>query len=118
MEKIHGAPDIFEKWENFERSPENMHDDYTPPWLKVDGLPKIDNFIRAERNIKTFSYHMDNRTKIQTKNWNIMSNKAMGWRDEIDTSDRYFEKFMTRMNEKFCAENTENLGKYQKQSLI
>ena len=107
----HGAPDIFEKWENFERSPENMHDDYTPPWLKVDGLPKIDNFTRTERDIKAFAYHMDNRTQIQTRNWDIMSNKAMGWRDEIDISDRYFEKFMARMDEKFYAENTENLGR-------
>ena len=54
---------------------------------------------------------MDNRTQIQTRNWDIMSNKAMGWRDEIDISDRYFEKFMARMDEKFYAENTENLGR-------
>ena len=109
--KKRGAPDIFEKWESFVRAPENMHDDYTPPWLKAEGLPRINNFTKVERDIKGFAYHMDNRTEIQTKNWNIMSNKAMGWREEIDESDRYFELLMTRMHAKFYAENTENLGR-------
>ena len=35
----------------------------------------------------------------------------MVWRDEIDISDRYFEIFMARMDEKFYAENTDNLGR-------
>ena len=109
--KEHGAPDIFERWENYERSPENFHDDYTPPWIKVDELPLIKNFTEQERNIKGFAYHMENRTEIQDQNWRKMAHKAFGWRDRIDQSDRYFELLMNRMTEKFYAENTENLGK-------
>ena len=109
--KEHGAPDIFERWENYERSPENFHDDYTPPWIKVDKLPLIKNFTEQERNIKGFAYHMENRTEIQDQNWRKMAHKSFGWRDRIDQSDRYFELLMNRMTEKFYAENTESLGK-------
>ena len=109
--KEHGAPDIFERWENYERSPENFHDDYTPPWIKVDELPLIKNFTEQERNIKGFAYHMENRTEIQDQIWRMMAHNAFGWRDRIDQSDRYFELLMNRMTEKFYAENTENLGK-------
>ena len=109
--KEHGAPDIFERWENYERSPENFHDDYTPPWIKVDKLPLIKNFTEQERNIKGFAYHMENRTEIQYQNWRKMAHKSFGWRDRIDQSDRYFELLMNRMTEKFYAENTESLGK-------
>ena len=35
----------------------------------------------------------------------------MGWRQEVDRSDKYFELLMNRMSEKFYAENTEGLGK-------
>ena len=109
--KEHGAPDIFERWENYERAPENFHDDYTPPWIKVDELPLIKNFTEQERNIKGLAYHMENRTEIQDQNWRKMAHKSFGWRDRIDQSDRYFELLMNRMTEKFYAENTENLGK-------
>lgn len=109
--KEHGAPDIFERWENYERSPENFHDDYTPPWIKVDKLPLIKNFTEQERNIKGFAYHMENRTEIQDQNWRKMAHKSFGWRDRIDQSDIYFELLMNRMTEKFYAENTESLGK-------
>ena len=109
--KEHGAPDIFERWENYERSPENFHDDYTPPWIKVEKLPLIKNFTEQERNIKGFAYHMENRTEIQDQNWRKMAHKSFGWRDRIDQSDRYFELLMNRMTEKFYAENTESLGK-------
>lgn len=109
--KEHGAPDIFERWENYERSPENFHDDYTPPWIKVEKLPLIKNFTEQERNIKGFAYHMENRTEIQDQNWRKMAHKSFGWRDRIDQSDIYFELLMNRMTEKFYAENTESLGK-------
>ena len=29
----------------------------------------------------------------------------MGWRQEVDRSDKYFELLMNRMSEKFYAEN-------------
>ena len=67
---------------NIKRSPENLHDDYTPPWILIDKLPLIKNFTNQERNIKAFAYHMDNRTKIQTKNWNIMQQKK-SWGGEM-----------------------------------
>ena len=109
--KKHGAPDIFNKWEKYKRAPENFHDDYTPPWILIDKLPLIKNFTNQERNIKAFAYHMENRTEIQTKNWDLAVRRPYGWREKVDRSDKYFELLMNRMSEKFYAENTEGLGK-------
>ena len=88
MEKT-WSPDIFNKWEKY-KSTRKYFDDYTPPWILIDKLPLIKNFTNQERNIKAFAYHMENRTQIQTKNWDIMSNKVMGWREKVDRSDKIF----------------------------
>ena len=34
-----GKPNIRGKWDNFIRADDNFHDDYTPSWIDVDGLP-------------------------------------------------------------------------------
>ena len=106
-----GKPNIRGKWDNFIRADDNFHDDYTPSWLTPHKLPTITNFSVDERRHKAWAYgHMAERREMQNKNWNIISSKKMGWRDEIDMSDPYFQILFTRMHEKFYAENTEAIG--------
>ena len=105
-------PNIRKKWDTFIRADDNFHDDYTPSWMTPHGLPTVTNFSVEERRNKSWAYgHMAERRKMQNKNWELISSKKMGWRDEIDMSDPYFQILFTRMNEVFYAENTESLGK-------
>jgi hypothetical protein len=105
-------PNIRQKWNTFIRADDNFHDDYTPSWMTPHGLPTVTNFSVEERRNKSWAYgHMAERRKMQNKNWELISSKKMGWRDEIDMSDPYFQILFTRMNEVFYAENTESLGK-------
>ena len=107
-----GKPNMRAKWEKYDRPKDNFHDDYTPSWICVPGLPNITNFSVAERNAKSWSYgHMEERRELQNKNWILSSSKKMGWREEIDKSDPYFKILFTRMYEVFYAENTESLGR-------
>ena len=69
-------------------------------------------FSKEERESKAWSYgHMEERRKLQNRNWEIIDSKVFGWRDEIDRSDPYFNILFTRMYEIFYAENTESIGK-------
>ena len=105
-------PNIRQKWDTFIRADDNFHDDYTPSWMTPHKLPTITNFSVEERRNKSWAYgHMAERRKMQNKNWELISSKKMGWRDEIDMSDPYFQILFTRMNEVFYAENTESLGR-------
>jgi hypothetical protein len=109
-------PNIRGKWNNFVRADDNFHDDYTPSWIDVDGLPTITNFSNEERRRKAWSYgHMPERKEIQTKNWELINSKKMGWRDEVDVTDPYFKVLFTRMSaEVFYAENTEGVWQLPK----
>ena len=107
-----GKPNIRAKWEKYDRSSDNFHDDYTPSWICVPGLPTITNFSVAERAAKSWSYgHMEERRELQNKNWNMINSKQFGWRDHVDKNDPYFKVLFTRLYEIFYAENTESLGK-------
>ena len=109
-------PNIRGKWNNFVRADDNFHDDYTPSWIDVDGLPTITNFSNEERKRKAWSYgHMPERREMQTKNWSIINSKIPDWQNDIDISDNYFKILLTRMRgEVFYAENTEAVGKLPK----
>ena len=109
-------PNIRGKWNNFVRADDNFHDDYTPSWIDVDGLPTITNFSNEERKRKAWSYsHMPKRREMQTKNWSIINSKIPDWQNDIDISDNYFKILLTRMRgEVFYAENTEAVGKLPK----
>jgi len=48
--------DLLKLGEDYERSEENFHDDYTPHWIKVPQHPLIDNFPAGERRWKKFLY--------------------------------------------------------------
>ena len=93
-----GAPDMSERYDVVKRSPNNFHDDYTPPWIDVEGVPTITNFTKDERSRKSFSYYRDH----QTETWKDL--------DNVDLNDYYFSRFMTRIRKHFYIENTERVG--------
>ncbi len=85
-----GKPNMRAKWEKYDRANDNFHDDYTPSWICVPGLPTITNFSVAERVAKSWSYgHMEERRELQNKNWNVINSKQFGWREHVDRSDPY-----------------------------
>lgn len=98
MWKEIGAPDMSERYDVIKRSSDNFHDDYTPSWIDVKGLPTITNFTRDERSRKSFSYYRDH----QTESWKDL--------DNVDINDYYFSRFMTRIRKSFYIENTESVG--------
>lgn len=45
---------------DYKRSADNIHDDYTPHWIDVSYLPRINNFLPKQREQKWFTYpHRD-----------------------------------------------------------
>jgi len=96
--KTFGSPALDERWETYERSEENYHDDYTPFWLTPNGGKKIQNFTFEERKRKSFSYYRD-----YDEVWKDL--------DKADLDDFYFSRYMTRIQESFYLYNTESLKK-------
>ena len=93
-----GSPDMSKRYAVVKRSPDNYHDDYTPPWIELEGMPTVTNFTNAERSRKSFSYYRDH----QTESWKDL--------DNVDIEDYYFSRFMTRIRKQFYIENTERVG--------
>ena len=92
------CPDMNQRWTKFKRSPDNFHDDYTPPWIDISGLPRIINFTKQERSRKSFSYFRD-----QDETWKNLHKVSR------TTDDYYFSRFMTRITESYYIFNTESL---------
>ena len=86
-------------WDEYDRSKINFHDDYTPTWIDVEGLPRIQNFTHKERTIKAFAYGRN-----QDDNWKNI--KEGNW-DKVDKDDYYFNRFMTRVRKSFYITNNE-----------
>ena len=103
MWKDIGAPDMSKSYDVVERSPNNYHDDYTPTWIELKGMPTVTNFTKNERSRKAFSYYRD----YQTAFWKDL--------DNVDKKDYYFSKFMTRIRKQFYIENNESLKKLPKE---
>lgn len=108
MWKTLGCPDIYGKWEYNKKSSKNFHDDYTPHWIDLKGLPRVDNFDPQLRSLKAFGYpHKEDRRELQNKNWQHLSR---GEFNKVDQSDNYFDRFMTRIRPTYYAVNNERYG--------
>jgi len=113
-----GRPSIWEVWKKFKRSKENIHDDYTPYWVKPHNRPKIKNFTHEERKAKAWSYlHLRRKKAHQRKLWLSIKGLKDGWIDSVnlDTKDNYTKILTKRMRPRFYSENTELIGKLPKQ---
>ena len=102
MWKTLGCPPLDEKWDKYERSDNNYHDDYTPFWLTPKDRPKIQNFTHEERRRKGFSYSRD-----YNEAWMYIEDVE----DFVEKDDFYFSRFLTRIQESFYMFNTESLAK-------
>ena len=102
MWKTLGCPPLDEKWDKYERSDNNYHDDYTPFWLTPKDRPKIQNFTHEERTRKGFSYYRD-----YNEAWMYIEDVE----DFVEKDDFYFSRFLTRIQESFYMFNTESLAK-------
>ena len=102
MWKTLGCPPLDEKWDKYERSDNNYHDDYTPFWLTPKDRPKIQNFTHEERRRKGFSYYRD-----YNEAWMYIEDVE----DFVEKDDFYFSRFLTRIQESFYMFNTESLAK-------
>jgi|TARA_R110001583_G_scaffold5988_13_gene31490 hypothetical protein len=91
------CPPLDERWEKYERSDNNHHDDYTPFWIKPKDRLLINNFNHSERERKSFSYYKSEYNDI--------------WRnfDLAEEDDFYFSRFMTRIKKQFYVNNNEEL---------
>jgi hypothetical protein len=104
---------IWEVWQNFKRSQQNFHGDYTPHWLKPHDRPLINNFNDSERHAKAWSYpHLRRKKLLQNKNWKNIKGLSEGWIESVnvDTIDNYTKILMKRMRPRFYSENTELIG--------
>ena len=113
-----GRPSIWEVWKKFKRSKENIHDDYTPHWVKPHNRPEIKNFTPEERYAKAWSYlHMRRKKQHQRKLWLNIKGLPEGWIDSVslNTKDNYTKILMKRMKPRFYSENTELIGKLPEQ---
>ena len=43
-----GSPDMSKRYNVVKRSPDNYHDDYTPPWIELEGMPTVTNFTNEK----------------------------------------------------------------------
>ena len=93
MWKTLHCPDLFGRWKKYERSEQNYHDDYTPYWIDIEGLPRIYNFDHKDRSLKSFSYPHKNQ-EYQNKNWELI---RKGKFLILDFRDQYFRDFCSRM---------------------
>ena len=98
-----GAPLLDDEWVEYNRSVENYHDDYTPFWIDIWGLPRIYNFSYNERKIKSFAYGRN-----QDYNWIFIRH---GEWDKVDKEDYYFSRFMRRIRSNFYVTNNENINR-------
>lgn len=113
-----GKPAIWEVWRKFKRSEDNIHDDYTPLWVKPYNRPLIKNFTHEERKAKAWSYlHLRRKKTHQRKLWLSIKGLPDGWIESINlkTKDNYTKILMKRMQPRFYSENTELIGRLPKQ---
>jgi len=99
MWKDIGAPDMSKRYDVVERSDNNYHDDYTPFWIILKGMPQIQNFTYNERTRKAFSYYKD------------FHNEAWKDLDNVDRKEFYFSRFMRRIKNQFYINNTSSWKK-------
>ena len=104
-----GCPKLYTKWKHYVRSSENFHDDYTPPWIKPRGLPKIINFNREERSRKAFAYS-NSRRKLQNEKWRNIEQGDFNF--NWGETDFYFSRLQINFTNylNFYVENNEKLA--------
>ena len=96
---------------DYTRSEDNIHDDYTPLWIKTKQLPRINNFTKDQRSQKWFTYpHRDYEYHENIVYNYIKNNKTIAIL-ENHTSSKIIIDQLTRKRKRFYYENNEALPK-------
>ena len=105
--------DIVKFGTDYVRSKENIHDDYTPYWIEVPNLPRIDNFTPDQRTHKWFTYPHRNYEEEEQKFYDYVKHdkKTSGESSRVLINNIYDKR-----RKKFYYENNEKItvpeGKY------
>ena len=99
-------PKLYANCDEYKRSSDNFHDDYTPSWFKPEELPIIRNFAQHERNKKAFGYPESKKHK--DKHDKFWKEKDFTFRKD----DKYFHFFTNRltMSDEYYIDNNEDLN--------
>ena len=99
---------IIKLGEDYSRSDENIHDDYTPLWIKTPNHPKIYNFTTEQRSEKWFLYPHRDYEKHESIFYNYLNNKPC---EPISgyNSSRLFINQCERKRKRYYFENNEPL---------
>ena len=99
---------ITELGDDYIRSPENIHDDYTPLWIETSMHPKINNFTHEQRQEKWFLYPHRDYEKHESIFYNYLSNKDYKSETGYNSSNIFINQFQ-RKRKRFYYENNEAL---------
>ena len=96
---------------NYIRGYENIHDDYTPLWIEVQGLPKINNFTVAQRAQKWYTYPDRDYDKHEQILYDYIKNQIEHPLEGYhSTSSIIIREILTRKKKRFYFENNEQLS--------
>ena len=116
--RLYNRPNIYHRMEKYVRSPDNYHDDYTPPWIKFNGLPKIINFSDKERVLKAYSYGNSNH-EYQNNIWKRIEQFDYSFSD-YEENNNYFHRLKMNYMDRdiFYVQNNEYPYKLSKDNSI
>ena len=98
------------------RGYENIHDDYTPLWIEVQGLPRINNFTVAQRSQKWYTYPDRDYEKHEQILYDYIKNKKEHPPEgHHSTSSIIIREILTRKKKRFYFENNEQIPVHLKQ---
>lgn len=97
---------IIDLGSDYKRAEENIHDNYTPYWIEVPNLPRINNFLPEQRKQKWFTYpHRDYEEQEQIFYDYIKTGK----RSYQGSSDIIINAVYEQRRKRFYHENNEPL---------
>lgn len=91
----------------YERSDENIHDDYTPLWIKSSHLPKIENFSHDQRRQKWFTYPHRNYDINEENLYNYIKTNTTINTAPYESSNKIIDALYRSQRNRFYYENNE-----------
>jgi len=106
---IWNGEDIGKLGVNYERSNENIHDDYTPLWIKVPDRPLINNFNPEQRKLKWFLYPHRNYEEQEKVFYDYVKHGKRKHQEKNASSEVIISNYYERRKKTYYSENNEPL---------
>ena len=97
---------------SYERSPDNIHDDYTPLWIDTANHPRINNFTLAQRESKRFLYPHRDYEKHERIFYDFIKNNIVSSTLDGYESSTLLIIHAQRKRKRYYYENNEPLPKH------